>query len=184
MDRSFWLGSVIGCLFCYIAVSPFIIFNLSILVPKNSSDVAAWIQAVGSILAIVGAAIFPKIHDIQKQESRHRQVLKNIKIEMQSIKKTLKPFIEKPEMYIGISVAKPLFYREANLQEMMEIDFDIFSDYKEIIFIIEAYNNAIQRKTVLIAARDPAAESGPNPHEIGKYLDTTCTRIIGRIERI
>lgn len=76
MSRIFVLGWVAACMTIYVIATPFIAFDLSILIPKSSGDVASWVQAVGSIAAIVAAGFFPVIHDFFRRRNYNKILIR------------------------------------------------------------------------------------------------------------
>lgn len=93
MRGGFVLGLVVAFLISMAFVIPLQLFDVKAGESK-SSDLAAWIQAIGSIAAVAGAAYLPFWHDVSRRKLANKQAVKNLENDIRFVIAQVKINIE------------------------------------------------------------------------------------------
>ncbi len=142
MNRSFWLGWAVAfaifiILIIALKVDPF--FGLI----TNSSEAAAWVQAVGSIAAVGAAAYVPRWHDNRRKKENDDTAIRNLAADIRII-------IVQINTNIGIHRTSPVsilqnihFIHREFIHKFLEIDQVLGNAASSIRFNTDRLNSAI-----------------------------------------
>jgi hypothetical protein len=144
MNRSFWLGWTVAFGIFIILIIVLKVVKFSGLI-QNSSEAAAWVQAVGSIATIIGAAWFPYMHEKSKKKENKITIIKNIIIETMKLPEIIKNDIKLFELGVADKIRCPIFLNDEKIIEIADIDYALSVDCRELVNFIEKLNDYLMK---------------------------------------
>lgn len=144
MRGGFVLGLVVAFLISMAFVIPLQLFDVKA-GESRSSDLAAWIQAIGSIAAVAGAAYLPVFHD---QKNRRQKIIENItflKCDMESITQQIKYIIEMHEDHCDAIIPEIYSFYSNEMNDIHQAGINHYKIAVSIRNNIEIINRVINK---------------------------------------
>jgi hypothetical protein len=156
MRGSFILGLVVAFLISMALVIPLQLFDIRAGESK-SSDLAAWAQAFGSILAVAVALLFPIAQEEFKERKKINEMKKALELETQAILGQLNRALQQAQRN-EINIIHPVdFYFKDKIIELSQLGNEMFfigTNLREKINKLNNYIEDTKRKNTVYSRGD------------------------------